>query len=318
VGDFLVRFEAHARRSRGEDCPSIAGGPPVLEADARGLRMRILEELPELAPALDVIDAAADGYPDFLRGTRDGSTVLFDPARPSLWERYFDNANPVYGAGNTLAAHAAATALADRIAAGGLRVLEVGAGCGSAAEALLGRIGRSVQSYIATDLSPGFLRKARERLPADRWPGIQMQFRLLDLDRSSSDWGLPPRAFDIVLAVNVLHSVRDLVAVLRRLDGFIAAGGRLVLGECVRPSRGWPVHPEFVFRLLEDLRRPLLDPEVRPEPGFLDAASWRAAIERGGLRDVRFTPEFEAAVAAYPEHSLAAITASPSEDGNSA
>jgi SAM-dependent methyltransferase len=307
VWDFLARFVAHARRSRGGLQDSGAGG-----AGARALRERILAERADLAPALDAIDAAAEGYPDFLRGTRDGSAILFDPARPCLWERYFDNANPVYGPGNTLAAHAAAAALGDRIAAGGLRVLEVGAGCGSAAEALLERLGGSVRSYAATDLSPGFLRKARERLAPGRRPGLDMSFRLLDLDGSSSGWGLPRRAFDVVLAVNVLHSVRDIVAALRRLEDLIDRGGLLVLGECIRPTRGRPVHPEFVFRLLEDVRRPVLDPEFRPEPGFLDAPGWRGALARGGFHDVRFTPDFEAAVAAYPEHSLAAITARPS------
>jgi SAM-dependent methyltransferase len=311
--DFLVGFVARARRLRGD---GESPDPGFAAADGPGaLRARILEERPELAPALDVIDAAACGYPEFLRGRKDGGAVLFDPARPGLWERYFDNANPVYAAGNTLAAHAAAAALGGRLAAGGLRILEVGAGCGSAAEALLDRLGGSVSSYTGSDLSPGFLRKARERLEARRRAGLELRFRILDLDRPAAEWGLPRRSFDAVLAVNVLHSVRDLVASLRGLEGLIVPDGSLVLGECVRPERGRPVHPEFVFQLLEAFRGPLLDPEVRPEPGFLDAPSWRAALERAGFRAVRFIPEFEAAVAAYPEHSLAAITASPSIEG---
>jgi hypothetical protein len=64
-----------------------------------------------------------------------------------------------------------------------------------------------------------------------------------------------------------------------------------------------------VFQLLDEFRDVRLDPEARPEPGFLDAPSWRASLRRAGFGDVRFFPDFEAAVRAYPEHSLAAIVA---------
>jgi hypothetical protein len=69
------------------------------------------------------------------------------------------------------------------------------------------------------------------------------------------------------------------------------------------------VHPEFVFLLLEELRTAHLDPVKRPEPGFLDAAAWRASLAAAGFDAVRLVPDFDRAVAAYPEHSLAAIVA---------
>jgi SAM-dependent methyltransferase len=276
------------------------------------LRERILREDAALAPALELIEAAAAGYPEFLRGERDGGSILFDAAAPARWDHYFDNANPIYAPGNTLAAEAAALALEARGMSSGVRVLEVGAGCGSAAEALLRRAGAAVGRYVLTDISPNFLRKARERASAAAPSGgPRIEYRLLDLNRPAESWGVERGASDIVYAVNVLHSVRDLRASLEGIRGLLAPGGLLVLGECVRPARGKPVHPEFVFQLLDEFRSPLLDAESRPEPGFLDAASWRTSLDRAGFGRVRFIPEFEPAVAAYPEHSIAAITAEP-------
>jgi len=276
---------------------------------SQALREAALTESPELRAALDLIDAAAEGYPAFLRGERSGSSILFDPASPGLWEDYFSNENPVYGAGNLLAAHAAASALGGRRA----RALEVGAGCGSAAESLWLRLGDAIVAYRLTDISPGFLRKARERLDSLRARGaagaLEPAYQLLDLNRPPSTWRIAPGSFDLVYAVNVLHAVRDLLETLRGLRDVLSGGGVLVLGECVRPARGRPVHPEFVFQLLDELRDAVLDPACRPNPGFLDEASWRASLERAGFSSVRFVPDFAEAVKAYPAHSLAAIVA---------
>ena len=308
----MVRDSVKVGRYEGLEEDLRAGEAPGRPAGRSALRETIVREDAALAPALDLIEAAASGYPGFLRGERDGGSILFDAAAPALWDRYFDNANPIYAPGNTLAAQAAALALEARGKTSGVRALEVGSGCGSAAEALLRRAGAVVGRYVLTDISPNFLRKARERASAAAPAGgPRLEYRLVDLNRPAGTWSAERGAYDLVYAVNVLHSVRDLRAALEGIRGLIAPGGLLVLGECVRPARGKPVHPEFVFQLLDEFRSPLLDPESRPEPGFLDAASWRASLERAGFGDVRFVPEFEPAVAAYPEHSIAAITAEP-------
>jgi SAM-dependent methyltransferase len=274
------------------------------------LREAILTEFLALSPTLDLIDVAAQGYPDFLRGRRDGNSILFDPALPNLWEEYFNNANPLYAAGNTLAGHTVGEEISARKLASKLNIFEAGAGCGSAARALLDRVADRVGCYTLCDISPGFLRKAREGLcrhPAS--DSIQFSYKLVDLNRPRERWGVEPRSFDLVYAVNVLHAVRDLLETLRGLRSLLVDGGVLILGECVRPARGHPVHPEFVFQLLKEFRNVVLDPELRPEPGFLDAQSWRASLERAGFQRVRFVPDFEAAVAAYPEHTLVTMVA---------
>jgi len=296
---------------------AIAGGsggpaaPPAGEfclCELRGdygnrLADEILGDNPALAPCLKLADLASTAYPAYLRGEIGGRVVLFSPAAHDLWERYFDRKNPFYQPVNCLAAHAA------RLAAGGApAVLEVGAGCGSGTLTLLEELaGNRPARYVATDVSANFLRKARSRveeLSAGERAGIE--FRLLDLNTPAS-WRLTDGEFDLIFAVNALHCARDLMGTLRALRKALRAGGALVLGECLRPERDQPVHPEFIFQLLDEFRDVQLHPVHRAGWGFLDADGWRGALAEAGFREAKLLPD--AIARGFREQSIAAIVA---------
>ena len=275
--------------------------------DTGEVRRQILAENRALAVSLDLIDLASRSYPEFLRGDIDGRDILFSQRTLPLWDQYFDNQNPIYGPTNLLAAHAAEDVLRCESPLRGrtLRVLEVGAGCGSASETLLDRIGNHVERYTLTDISPHLLRRARERISAlPAAEAIDSTFRLLDLDRPRHTWGVDDGEFDVIYAVNVVHCVRDPVECLRLLRGLLKSGGVLALGECVRPAPEQPVHPEFVFQLLHD-------PDALPLEGrrwsFIDLPAWRRILSEAGFSRIHCLPDFEAAVSAYGEYSVAAI-----------
>jgi hypothetical protein len=88
-----------------------------------------------------LIARSAEGYPAFLRGRRLGMQILFDAETLPLWEAYFSNQNPFNHAFNALTAYAAAKATEGRE---GLRVFEVGGGCGSSGQSLLLALGSRV------------------------------------------------------------------------------------------------------------------------------------------------------------------------------
>jgi SAM-dependent methyltransferase len=281
------------------------GAPPA----GYGLRLRqvILDEHAALAPCLDLVDLAASGFPAFLREESDGRSILFAPATHALWERYFDQKNPFYQPVNRLAASAAAEA----VPGGALQVLEVGAGCGSGTITLLEELGdHPLRRYTATDISPGFLRKARSRVEEWGTPeGIELEYRLLDLNRPRESWRLADGGFDLVFAVNVLHCARDLVGALSALRRLLAPGGVLVLGEGLRPARGRPVHPEFIFQLLDEFREVAVHPVHRPSWGFLDGAGWLESLARAGFGEIKAVPDPGRLARSYPEHTIAAIVA---------
>ena len=259
-------------------------------------------EVPPLAASVELIALAAAHYPAFLRGERDGETILFAADAFPMWERYFSNDHEINHALNLLGAH-----VVERIVDGDdLEVLEVGGGLGSAAELLLRRIEGRIKRYWFTDAHPGFLRRGRDLL-TERFPDQSFQYALVDINRRFADQRVEQR-FDLVYGVNVLHLALDLSAALRNIREVLAEHGIAVFVEGVRPHPNGPVAAEFVFQLLAQFRDVTLDAETRPNAGFLASDYWCKALESAGFVDVEFIPDPARALAAYPNLAMGAFS----------
>lgn len=283
---------------------------------------------PAIAPTLAILDAAGEAFPKVLAGALTGEQALFTSARMPLWTEYFHNANPIYALNNRLAAIAAANRLpaiaaANRLPAiaaanrlpeaGGLRILEIGAGAGSAAEALLdellrrGRLGE-VSEYRLTEPNPMLRRRASRSLAA-RYPGLALADQAYDIDHDPAAQGLPEATFDLVFAVNVLHIARDLRASLAWLRSLLAPGGWLVGGECQRLFPGQTIPIELVFEQLASFTDVALDAEVRTSHGFLTPEQWKRALTVTGFAAVVDVPDLERIRDHYPRFFSGALCA---------
>jgi SAM-dependent methyltransferase len=271
---------------------------------AQQLASWVAAEGAEVGSTFELIDLVAGHYPAFLRGEVDGARVLFNRETLELWVRYFHPDNLAYAPANDLAAHVADQATPGR---DGLAVLEVGGGLGSAAAALLERLGPRTGRYLFTELAPVFLSRARREL-GERFPTAPLEHARLDLDGDLAAQ-LGPRLdagpFDLIYAVNTLHAVRDLVGSLRSLTRLLAPGGALVLGETTPPQRGSPVPAEMVFLITRELA------SIQPEPfrargGFLHRDDWRAAFAAAGL-ELETVPDLDQVWASYPNYPLVAL-----------
>lgn len=116
-----------------------------------------------------------------------------------------------------------------------LRVVEVGAGLGSATQHLLPALQGHCERYDFTDLSPYFLKHAQARFGA--YPFIH--YDLLDLDRPAEYQGYKPHGYDLVVASSVLHDVADVGRTLRHLRRLLSPGGVLMLLEETRFFRAF-------------------------------------------------------------------------------
>ena len=257
------------------------------------------------APAYDLLDEAAAVWPRVARGETVAERALF--LRVRLWRAYFDNANAYYALQNHVAARAAAARLR---AAGGGPVVEVGAGLGSAAEALLVALGDDapalVRGYAATEPVPFFRRLLAERLAAPLAP-LGLVVGDLDVGRPWAAQGVAPGSATLVWGVNVFHLAADLDAALAEAVRVLRPGGWLVVGEGVRPRAVVPVDPELPFQLLASFGDVRLDPATRPTAGFLTAPHWEAALRRAGLVDVASYPDVARLHAVTPVFLGAAI-----------
>ncbi len=300
----------HARQAgvlaRDRDGSYRLAAPPHRPALA-ALRAAGLAADPSYAPAYELLDVAAELYPRVARGEVQAERALF--LRVSLWVSYFSNANRYYALNNRVAAHAAAARLAETAAT----LLEVGAGLGSASEALLEELRArdrlaAVRAYRVTEPVVFFRRRAQRALAA-AWPDVPLAFDSLDLNQPWAAQGVAPGSCALVWGVNAFHLARRLDDSLRAAREALAPGGWLVVGEGVRPSATETVGAELPFQLLDGFHDVDLDPATRPSAGFLTADAWVAALQRAGFARVEMAPDVPRLQRYYPGLVAAAFCA---------
>jgi acyl transferase domain-containing protein/NADPH:quinone reductase-like Zn-dependent oxidoreductase/SAM-dependent methyltransferase/acyl carrier protein len=115
-----------------------------------------------------------------------------------------------------------------------LRVLEVGAGTGSATLPVFNAISRGTDklpdnfSYTYTDISSGFFEAAREKL--DRW-SKSITYKKLDISQDPAQQGFSLEDYDLVIASNVLHATPNMKNTIDHVRSLLKPNGRLVVLE---------------------------------------------------------------------------------------
>ena len=96
------------------------------------------------------------------------------------------------------------------------RVLELGCGTGSTALELAG----GVASYVGTDIAPAMVEIARAKLGHDTPDGLSFEV--------AEAGALPSGPFDAILALNLLHLVRDLESAVAQAFDVLPSGGLFI------------------------------------------------------------------------------------------
>jgi len=264
------------------------------QPDLKALRAIGLGIDPANAATLDLLDHAASLYVAVASGQQSGDHNLLGPQGIPLWLNYFHNDNLTYAVNNWVGAVLAADHVSTRRT---LRILELGAGTGSASEILLqllaerGLLSR-VERYRITEPNAYFRRCSQRKMTA-QYPNLPLEWAPLDLDLPWKSQGIASEEFDLVYAVNVMHISKNLLFSLSEARSALATDGWLVIGECVRPYDNQPIYPELMFQILDSFTNVETDPEVRPNPGFLTAEQWRRAFSRASFRQTKVAPDIE-------------------------
>jgi SAM-dependent methyltransferase len=276
--------------------------------DLENLRAAGLQIDPANAATLDLLDHAASLYPVVANGEQSGDRSLLGPQGVPLWLNYFHNDNLTYAVNNWVGAVIAAERVCNQHT---FRILEIGAGPGSASEILLrvfderGLLPR-VKRYLVTEPNAFFLRCGQRKL-AKQYPDLSLEWAALNLDLPWHTQGINPGEFDLVYAVNVMHISKDLLFSLNEARSALTSEGWLVIGECLRPYFNQPIYPELMFQILESFTNVQTDPEVRPNPGFLTAEQWRSAFTRAGFQRVEVAPDIDSIREIYSHFFTGAI-----------
>jgi yersiniabactin nonribosomal peptide synthetase len=215
-----------------------------------------------------------------LEGRTNPLELLFPEGSWSTAEKLYAE-NPAAAYLNGLAARVMANWAGSRT--DDLRILEVGAGIGSATASLLEVLPAGRIAYTFTDISPFFRSGARRKFAA--WP--QMTFGLLDINKDAGAQGFSAGSFDAIVAANVLHGARDLHQTLVNLRQLLAAGGVFLLLEGT-------TYPRYLMASATGFLEGL---GVAPDSGqkrggpLLSLAQWNQEFERAGFTPVIALPE---------------------------
>ena len=174
-----------------------------------------------------------------------------------------------------------------------LRILELGAGTGTATEALLPLLSAHQTRYTFTDVGNLFLQTAKQTFRD--YPFIN--YRLFDIEQPPGSQGFAGHSFDLIIAFNVLHIARDLDRTLEKMRSLLAPGGLLIL---------WEITEARLEADLMDavLMNPIADSSGQRDMGdpFLSKEEWIAALTRNDFEKVAAFSEF----APYGEHVIIA------------
>ncbi|TLW91734.1 methyltransferase [Saccharomonospora piscinae] len=278
----------------------------------------VAAELAARAPgaevAAEILRTLADGADRYFRGEASGDEILFAPDALPLWLRYFSNDNLLYAINNTVGAEALSR-LAP-VSGGDFAILEIGGGCGSAAEQALRSLGSAVSHYRFTEVAETFARHGERAAKAAASASTTVESARLDMTVPWAAQGVEPGTFDVVYSVNCFHVAPDLDFVVTEAARALKPGGAVVVSECVRPTKlARPIHAELIFDFLDSFTDVVTDPVRRPTHGFLTPAAWRATFEAVGLGDVTILPDVDGVAEHYPDFVVGAVIARPEDRG---
>jgi len=287
------------------------------EADLEALHALGLTIDPTNAATLDLLNHAASVYPDVANNRASSDQSLLGPQGVSLWLNYFHNDNLTYAVNNWVGAALAADRVPNQRS---FRILEIGAGTGSATEILLQLLAERaalprLECYVVTEPNAYFRRFGQRKLAA-RYPDLALEWAALDLDLPWKSQGITSGDFDLVYAVNVMHISKDLLFSLNEARSVLAPDGWLVIGECMRPYDNQPMYPELIFQILDSFTNVQIDPDYRPNPGFLTAEQWRRAFSRAGFKKTEVVPDLDRIREIYLHFFTGAICGQNGTNGN--
>ena len=253
----------------------IGSGDPLPDntlADPDAFNDRLTVQHPHGSVELGLLRRSGGALAPVLQGDTDPLSILFPREGPGIADYYFTA--PASRATNQLLGEAVAAAVANWPEDRPLRILEVGAGTGSGTSVVLPELQPGNFTYMFTDISAGFFSEAENRF-ADS--GAPLEYRTLDIERSPCDQGFDLHAYDLVIAVNVLHATRNLGETLANCRELLAPSGKLIAVENLR-GRGWQ---DMVFGQLDGWWR--FSDDYRPDHALASPQVWRRALADTGF-----------------------------------
>jgi len=246
--------------------------PEVLPRDPDGHAAVMAGRYPNGLIEVGLFRRSGGALAEVLRGREDPLTLLFSSGEPTAADLYLKA--PVARAANRMLAEAV-QALVDASPEGRrLRVIEVGAGTGSATASVLPELPEGRFDYVYTDISAGFFAEAEARFGDG---GGCIEYRPLDIEKDPIAQGFDAHGYDVIIASNVLHATRYLEETLTNCLRLLAPSGQLIALENLS-GLGWM---DLTFGQLDGWWR--FADDYRPHHALASPRVWRRALGDAGF-----------------------------------
>ena len=246
--------------------------PAQMPRDPDGFADRMAALHPHGSIEIGLFRRCGGALADVLRGQADPLTLLFSSGAPTPGDLYLEA--PVAQAANRILGETVQSLVAELPEGRRLRVIEVGAGTGSATAAVLPELPARRFHYMYTDISAGFFAAAETRFGSDE---ASIEYRALDIEKDPADQGFDAHGYDLLIASNVLHATRYLDETLAHCRELLAPSGQLVALENLS-GQGWM---DLTFGQLDGWWR--FADDYRPHHALADPAVWRRALGNVGF-----------------------------------
>ncbi len=246
--------------------------PEDISPDPETLPDQLAERHPHGATEIGLFRRCGAALPDVLRGQMDPLTLLFSSGYPTPGDLYLNA--PIARAANRLLKDAVRALVANLPADRRLRVIEVGAGTGSATASVLPELPEGRFDYMYTDISAGFFAEAESRFGDG---GGCIEYRPLNIEKDPTEQGIDAHAYDLIIASNVLHATRLLDETLGHCLTLLAPSGQLLALENLR-GQGWM---DLTFGQLDGWWR--FADDYRPHHALAGPDVWCRALNDAGF-----------------------------------
>ena len=267
--------------------------PPEMPADPEEFAAEMAARYEHGSTEIGLFRRSAGALAEVLEGEADPLTLLFSSGEPTAADLYLKA--PVARAANQMLADAVAALLEQMPEARRLRVIEVGAGTGSATAAVLPELPGGRFDYTYTDISAGFFAEAEGRFGGAE---ASITYRVLDIEKDPAAQGFDYHSYDLVVASNVLHATRYLSETLEHCRHLLAPSGHLVALENLR-GQGWL---DLTFGQLDGWWR--FADACRPHHALAGPAVWRQALTDAGFQGAEVLGADESDPAQEPDRGV--------------
>jgi len=261
----------------------------------------LLNQYPEEAATLTLLDRCASQLSGVLRGTIDPVQLVFPQGDLTTATQLYQDST-VAKVMNTLVQKAITKAIEKLPPNRGIRLLEIGAGTGGTTSYLLPHLNPNQTEYIFTDIGALFTSKAQERFRDYRFVGYQT----LNIEVDPTTQGFNAHQYDVIIAANVLHATSSMKQTLSHVRQLLAPGGMLVLSEATTRIR-WV---DLIFGLLEGWWK-FTDYQLRPDYPLLSRQQWKKVLSETGFTQVVTLPEVEGMAQTLSEQAVIVAQAAP-------